>query len=237
MTGLNKVGQPVSLKLEELFEQETWTCPTAEQFNNVATKTALLALRPNNALKTTEVIIANTIMITPLFTRALLEMPNNSVVEGFFAILGATRSFDAVETAARAAASSVTHREPYVPMLERAHSILAFMWAHSLKNTHTQSLKATCASATNNAEVLEYERILTLKNIAPAHPLNGASNTAPSISHGSSTTQLDAVIVQSLQQTTTSLHKLGTTMEHIRTNSTKESEAKKPVWDKLDGIS
>ena len=88
MTGLNKVGQPVSLKLEELFEQETWTCPTAEQFNNVATKTALLALRPNNALKTTEVIIANTIMITPLFTRALLEMPNNSVVEGFFRNFG-----------------------------------------------------------------------------------------------------------------------------------------------------
>ena len=98
------------------------------------------------------------------------------------------------------------------------------------RSVHT----VTYVSATHDAGFLEYEKKIMLKTIAAAHPIHGASHIAPSTSKGSSTPHLDPIIVQSLQQITTSLYKLGATVENIRMYTTKESEAKKPGRGKLD---
>ena len=83
LTRINEVGQPVTVQIDKIFEYEKWIFLTAKQFIVVSSKTALLALQPDTSLYTTEVNLANTIMITHLFTRLLLEILNNTVLEGF----------------------------------------------------------------------------------------------------------------------------------------------------------
>ena len=90
------------------------------------------------------------------------------------------------------------------------------------------------ASASFDLDITDYKKAIKSSTVIATHPLHGVTITACPLVPAGPTPPLDPLILQSLQQITSSLRKMGAMMEGILTHSSKESEIKNPVRAKLD---